>query len=246
MTTQKKINKYLKIENNKVYAKTKLRITLNPEEYKTLDEDGEYQTDIEEIDTVFNIPGFFTLEAIEDNDSIQFFFPYEVFINKTDDTEISKDLISIPFEEGDLVFYATFSEEGTDMRVIKSLFENGVKYLGNYPDKLIYETWQQLNKAITVPLHHIEIIFSQLYGAYSKKYKRVVPLRLTGLPYSKKYIMNIKESVQQMNNSLGFAYGYSNDALRTAVSQKTKKENSFFEDIIAGDYDSMIKKTKRD
>jgi len=235
-----KIKKYLKVENHKIFTKIPARIVFILEEYKEINENYGEEIGISEIENVFEIPGFFTLEFPGEGDSIDFFFPYNVYIQKTSKVKIDKDFIIIDFDPDDLILYANFKNDETDISVLSSLFENGVKYLGNNPDKLITAIWQQLMPANT-PWHHLEVIISQLYGAYDKTTKMVVPLRLTNLEYSKKYIMNLKESAHNLNQTLPIQYGNSKDAIRNMIQRKKRGENSFFENIVSGDYDELTK-----
>lgn len=238
-----KINKYLDVSQHRVKTKIPARIVLDLTEYKEITEAYGEEVGIAEIDNVYTLPGFFTLEFPTEGDSIDFFLPYTIFVNKTSKVTKDKDTLIIDFKPDELIFYANFKEEETNIYVLKSLFENGVKYLGDKPDKLISAIWQQLMPANT-PWHHLELIVSQLYGTYDKSTKEMSPLRLTGKPYSKKYIMNLKESVHNLNQSMPILYGYSKDALRTMVSKKKKGKNSFFEDIVAGDYDALTDRSK--
>ncbi len=241
-----KINKYLRVEGNKVYAKVPCKIALDLTEYKEVDEDYGEKVGVEEVDNVFKIPGFFAIEFPDENDTLEFFFPYMIYLNKTEDTTFSKDTLAIEFDEEELIFYGAFKETAANISLLSSMFQNGSKYLGNKPDKLISSLWQQLEMVSNVHIHHLEILVSQLYADYDKSKKMVVPLRLTGKEYSKKYILNLKDSAHNLNNALGFAYGYSRDALRTSVSQKKKKKNSFFEDVIGSNYDDLIERSKRE
>ncbi len=241
-----KINRYLKIEKSNIYTNKEAVINIDLSEYKHIDEEYGESIGIEEVDNVYKIPGFFTLEFPEENDSIDFFFPYTVYIHKTDDVSETKNNIRIVFEEGDLVAHGLFKDTEANISLLSSLFENGAKYLGNKPDKLINSIWQQLLPTTNVSIHHLEIIISQLYADYDKTKKMMVPLRLTNIPYNKKYIMNMKESSHNLNQGLGFTYGYSKDALRTSVSQKKNKEKSFFENVIGSDYDALIKTSQKE
>ncbi len=240
-----KINKYLKIEKSSVYAKTLAVINLDLTEYKNVDPEYAESVGIEEIDNVYKIPGFFTLEFPEKNDSIDFFFPYSIYLHKTSETEESKDRIRIEFDEGELIFHGTFKDTDANISLISSIFENGSKYLGNNPDKLISSLWQQLENITNVSIQHLEVLISQLYGDYDKSKKMTIPLRLTGKTYNKKYIMNMKTSSHELNQGIGFTYGYSKDALRTSVSQKKKKERSFFENVMGSDYDALVKASQK-
>jgi hypothetical protein len=40
-------------------------------------------------------------------------------------------------------------------------------------------------------------------------------------------------------------YGYSKDAMRSMVSKKKRGTNSFFENIVSGDYDELTKEYKK-
>jgi hypothetical protein len=245
MTAAQKIKKYLSIDANKIFTKTPARIVLNLEEYKTINENYGEDIGISEIEDLIEIPGFFTIEFIDEGDSIDFFFPYNIYLQKTQEYKKDKDFIIIEYGSDEMIFYANYKEEETDIRILKSLFENGVKYLGDKPDKLLTAIWQQILPNTNIPWHHIEIIVSQLYGTYDKTTKEMLPLRLTDLPYSKKYIMNMKESAHNLNRSLPFVYGYSKDALRTMVSKKKTSKNSFYEDIIGGDYEALVSKSEK-
>lgn len=240
MSSRAKIKKYLEVEKSKISTKSKAQIILKLDEYKTINEMYGEEVGIHEIDNVFEIPGFFTLEFPDEGDSIDFFLPYNIYLIKPSKVNRDKEQLVLEFPEGSPVFYAHFKSEDTNIRVLKSLFENGVKYLGNKPDKLLTAIWEQLMPANT-PWHHLELLVSQLYGTYDKQSKDIVPLRLTSETYSKKHIMNLKESAHSMNQTMPIMYGYAKDALRTMVQKKKKGENSFFENIAAGDYDALTK-----
>jgi hypothetical protein len=239
-----KIKKYLEVTPHKIYTKIPARIVLNLEDYKEMNENYGEEVGVAEIENVYEIPGFFTLEFPDEGDSIDFFFPYLIYLHKTDKVQESKEKIIIDFKPEDLLFYANFKEDETNIYILKSLFENGAKYLGDKPDKLITAIWDQLMPANT-PWHHLEILVSQLYGTYDKSSKEIVPLRLTGLPYSKKYILKLKDSAHDLNQTLPIMYGYSKDALRSMVSKKKRGENSFFENIVSGDYDELTKEYQK-
>jgi hypothetical protein len=244
MSSKGKIKKYLDVSMHKIYTKVSAQIVLKLEDYKELNENYGEEVGIAEVENVYEIPGFFTLEFPENGDSINFFFPYQIYLNKAKITKQTKDEIIIQYKPEDLIFYANYKEDETNIYVLKSLFENGVKYLGDKPDKLITAIWDQLMPANT-PWHHLELLVSQLYGTYDNKTKEIVPLRLTSYPYSKKYIMNLKESAHSLTQSMPIMYGYSKDALRSMVSKKKRGENSFFENIVSGDYDELTKEYKK-
>ncbi len=244
MSNKAKIKKYFDVTKERITLKVPARIVLNLLEYRDIDSNYGEMVGIEDIETVYKIPGFFTVEFPEENDSISFFFPYSVYLNKTESIEVSSKEIIIDFQPDDLLLYVRYKDSDTDIRVVKSLFENGAKYLGNSPDKLISSIWTQLNHSTNVPFHHLEVLISQLYGIYDKNTKEFKPLRLSSEPYNKKFIMSIKESAHNLNPILGFSYGYSKDALRTSVSKKKRQQNSFYEDIISGDFEALEKYSK--
>ncbi len=241
-----KIRKYLNVEKSKVFAKIPARVVLDLSEYKNIEEDYGEKLGLEDIDNVIKVPGFFTIEFPEANDKLDFFFPYDVYLNKTEDTEFNKNRLEINFQEEEMIFYGNYKNTDANISILSSMFQNGAKYLGDKPDMLISSLWQQLKKINNVSIHHLEILVSQLYGTYDKSRKMVVPLRLTNHTYDKKYILNLKQSSHELNNLLGFMYGYSKDSLRTSVSKKKRKENSFFEDVAGSHYDKLEEWSKKD
>ncbi len=239
------LKKYLDIEKSKIFANVPCRIVLDMEEYKNIDEEYGEKLGLEEIENVIKIPGFFTIEFPEENDVIDFFFPYDVYLQTPEDTETNKKIITLNFEAEDMVVYGTMKDTDADIAVLSSTFQNGAKYLGDKPDMLISSLWQQLEKVTNVSIQHLEILVSQLYADYDKSRKMVVPLRLTGKEYNKKYILNLKQSSHELNNILGFMYGYAKESLRTSASKKKRGKNSFFEDIAASDYDALVNWSKK-
>ncbi len=235
-----KIKKYFEIDGSEVRAKVACRVVLDLSEYKHISEDYGDVVGIEETSKIYKVPGFFKVELDSVNDSVDFFFPYSVYLNKTEDSTSTSKEIKINFDVGDVIFYARFKEAETDVKILNSLFENGAKYLANKPDKLVQSLWLQLKPSAEVPFHHLELIISQLYGVYDDQAGLYKPLRLTELPYNKDYVLNTKQSSHMMNNTMGFLYGYSNDALRTTVSRRNDPKNNFFEDILGGNYDKLI------
>lgn len=244
-STKQKLKKYFEIKESEVKALVNCKITLDLTEYKNINENYGDSVGIEETEAVFKVPGFFKIEIPSENDVIDFFFPYSVFLNKSESSEVSSKKIEIYYEEGDIIFYAKYKESNTDVRVLDSLFENGAKYLANKPDKLITSIWQQLLPSSVVPLHHLELIVSQLYGSYDEKAGYYKPLRLTEHPYSKDFVLNTKQASHMMSNTMGFLYGHSNDALRTSVARRKNQDNSFFENIISGDYDKLVEDSEK-
>jgi len=239
-----KIKKHLDIKENEVIAKEKCTVTIDLSEYKNIESEYGDVIDIEESASVYKIPGFFRIE-FDSNNAIEFFFPYSVYLNKMENTIETSKMIKVEYQEGDIIFYAKYREEETDVRILDKLFEHGAKYLADKPDKLVQNIWTQLKPSSKVPFHHIELIVSQLYGFYDEKSGTYKPLRLSNLKYSKDYILNTKQSSHHLNRGMGFLYGYSNDSLRTSVQKKNEINNNFFENILSGDYDRLIENSKK-
>jgi len=239
-----KLRKHFEIKENEVIAKEPCEVIIDLSEYKNIEAEYGDIIDIEESTSVYKIPGFFRVEFAS-NDAVEFFFPYSVYLNKMENTVETSKLIQIEYQEGDVVFYAKFREEETDVKILDKLFDHGAKYLADKPDKLIQNIWTQLKPSSKVPFHHIEVIVSQLYGFYDDQAGVYKPLRLSNHKYSKDFILTTKQSSHMLNNSMGFLYGYSNDALRSSVQKRKKYQNNFFEDILSGNYEKLIEDSKK-
>jgi hypothetical protein len=244
-----KVNKYLDIQKNRVYAKVPAQIIIDLSEYKDPEENYAESVGLDEeesIDSVIRVPGFFTIEFPDAGDTINFFFPYSMYIIKPDNFTQNKDILTMKYEPSDMIYYGNFKNTDANVPALSSLFQNGSKFLGNKPDMLISSLWQQLLKVNNVSVHHLEVLVSQLYVDFNKSSKKLIPLRLTGKEYSKQYIRNLKESSHELSNISGFMYGYSNDAIRTSVSKKKFGENSFFEDVAGSNYDALEKWSEKE
>ena len=242
---KEKFNKYLYIKDNIVYTKVPAKIYLDLTEYKNISEDIEttfnnenYNAGIEEVGNTYEIPGFFILQFPEDNDSIQFYFPYNIFIFQTDNSDVTSKYIEINYEAESPVFYAKFKKEATDIKILDKLFENGVKYLSDNIPFLVLNIWKQFKPTMNLPLHNIEVILSQLFA--QKINGKWVPTRLTpDQRYCKDCAINTKQSAHYFNKTLGFLYGYSNDALVTAITNPSNLDNnsSYLEKMIEGNFE---------
>ena len=248
---KEKFDKYLELKDGIVYTKKPARIYFNLEEYNNINEEFDLEdkgdsVGLEQVgNNILEIPGFFTIEFTEDMDSIQFYFPYNVYVFIPEDSEESSKEITLNYEEGEAIFYAKYKKEETNIKILDKLFENGVKYLSNRMDLLIYNIWKQINATLNVPWNQLEMIVSQLYAV--KKNGKWIPARLSDdQRYCKECSLNTKQSAHKLNDLLGFFYGYSNDALMTAVTnnptetksdKESMKSKSFIENIIKGNYD---------
>jgi len=251
--TKEKFNKYLELKNNIVYTKKKAKIIFDLNEYKNINEeleDENIEIGVEEVSNdTYEVPGYFTLEFPDEMDSIQFYFPYPVYVYQTENSEENtknSNILEITYEPGEAVFFAKFKKEATDIRVLDKMFENGIKYLSGNLGVLVNSIWKQLSATINMPYHHIETVLTQLYIKYEDNQWK--PVRLTRKQeYKKEYAVNTKKSTHNLNKTLGFLYGYSNDALLTSItnneiSNKRSKETSLIEQMIGGDLE--FSKTK--
>jgi hypothetical protein len=246
----KNINKYLDIKKNEVLAKVPCEIIINVEEYKNIEEElasfaeeGETQKTIskdeEELkeELVITVPGFFEIIFPDEMDSIKFSLPYKVQLFKTNILKQSSKLIHLNFEPGDRIFQASFKNPQSDIRVLNTLMENGVKYLNNDIYQTIIAIYNQFKTMSSIPFSHIELMVSQLFSTSVNG--EMVPLRLTGKEYKKEYAIGTKKSAHQFGSTTGFSYGYTNDYLLNDLSKSKRKENTYFENIISGDYEKL-------
>ena len=243
---KEKFDKYLYIENGVIYTKKKARIVFDLTEYKNINEEFDLEEKGEEVsieqvgNNTYEVPGFFTLEFLDEADSIQFYFPYNVYVFVTDDSEESSKEIVLNYEEDAAVFYGKYRKEETNVKILDKLFENGIKYLSNRMDLLVYNIWKQIASTLNIPWQHIEMLVSQLFAV--KENGHWIPVRASkDQIYCKENAINTKQSAHRLNDMLGFFYGYSNDAIMTSVTNnrnqdKNKETTSFIEKIIKGDY----------
>lgn len=239
---KEKFNKYLEIKNGIVYTKTKARIRFDLSEYKNINEEFDLEESGDEVsieqtsNNTYEVPGFFSVEFPDEMDSIHFYFPYNVYVFISEDSNESSKEIILNYDEDAPIFYAKYKKTDTNIKILDKLFENGVKYLSNDMNLLIYNIWKQISATLNIPWHHIEMIVSQLYVV--KENGKYIPVRLSkDQHYSKECAVNTKQSAHKLNDLLGFFYGYSNDAIMTAVTkEKNKETTSFIENIIKGKF----------
>jgi len=236
--------KYLEIEKNKVKATEYCELSINLEEFTKVKEEmlsNDSTVELTEINSknslVITVPGFIELVFPNKMDSIKLTLPYEIQVFKNDILISNSKELKLAFHQGDTIFQAQFKSFQTNILTLGSLFENRFKYISDDIYQLTVGIYNQLKGISGAHFINIELILSQLFG--TELNGRFVPLRLTGKEYSKEYALNTKQSAHNFGNSIGFSYGYSNDYLLNKMSNTTKKENSYFEDIIAGNYSKL-------
>ncbi len=253
----KNINKYLDIKKNEVLAKVQCEIIINVEEYKAINEElasiaqeddstkGKWNTQKratqDEQDTqdelVITVPGFFEIQFPDEMDSIKFSLPYPVQLFKNNVLEQTSKVIHLSFDAGDRIFQASFQSPQSDIRVLDTLLENGVKYLNDDIYQTVIGIYNQFRDMSPIPFMHIELMVSQLFS--TEVNGEMVPLRLSTKDYKKEYAIGTKKASHFYGSSTGFSYGYTNDFMLNDLAKTKRKKNTYFENIISGDYDKL-------
>lgn len=250
----KNINKYLDIKKNEVLAKVPCEIIINIEEYKAINEElasiaqedsdpnsrlekGEKGKQDTQDELVITVPGFFEIQFPEEMDSIKFSLPYPVQIFKNNVLEQTSKVIHLSFDVGDRIFQASFKSPQSDIRVLNTLLENGIKYLNDDIYQTVIGIYNQFRTMSPIPFMHIELMVSQLYS--TEVNGEMVPLRLSTKDYKKEYAIGTKKASHYYGSTMGFSYGYTNDFMLNDLAKTKRKENTYFENIISGDYDKL-------
>lgn len=251
----KNINKYLDIKKNEVLAKVPCEIIINIEEYKAINEElasiaqedsdsrlekgekGEKGKQDIQDELVITVPGFFEIQFPEEMDSIKFSLPYPVQIFKNNVLEQTSKVIHLSFDVGDRIFQASFKSPQSDIRVLNTLLENGIKYLNDDIYQTVIGIYNQFRTMSPIPFMHIELMVSQLYS--TEVNGEMVPLRLSTKDYKKEYAIGTKKASHYYGSTMGFSYGYTNDFMLNDLAKTKRKENTYFENIISGDYDKL-------
>jgi len=222
MKELKKINKYLKVSANEIYAKVYTVIHLNINDYKTLKDDFiESESDSpddeesleapdflkdQDISKIITIPGTFKIDFPDDNDSIDLYFPYSINILKNRiQKETSSELI-LEFEKGELISFGYTKKTETDIQLLSSIMENSIKFLKGKIDRQVYAAWNQIHQGKPFSLHHLEVLLSQQYIAYDEESQQYKPIRLLDKEYSAQYAVNSKESTHKLGEFSSFTY----------------------------------------
>jgi len=237
-----KIEKYLDVQENEIIAKEKCIISLNLDDYKTLesgfDESDSTENNDNIISKIITIPGTFDIIFPEIGDYVSLFFNYNININKNRiNKETSSELI-LEFHPGEIICYAFVKKVETDIKLLGSILENQIKYLKGRIDRQLIAAYDQIRQQKTFDMHHLETLLSQQY--IDKVDDEYVPLRLTGKDYSEKYAINSKEGIHKMGNESGFTYGYVQDSLVQNISKTKSTKQSDLEMIMSGKYDELI------
>jgi len=252
----KNINKYLNIKKNEVIAKVNCEIILNVEEYKAINEelaalaeqdtpeeksktqiDANHDEEDSQNELVIVVPGFFEIQFPDDMDSIKFSLPYDVQLFKNNILSQTSKVIHLSYAPGDRIFQASFFSPQSDIRVLDTLLENGVKYLNDDIYQTVLGVYKQFESMSPIPFMHIELMVSQLFS--DSVNGEMVPLRLTNKDYKKEYAIGTKKASHHYGSTTGFSYGYTNDYMLNDLAKGKRKENTYFENIISGDYEKL-------
>jgi len=218
--TKAKLKKYLDIKPHHVIAKEKIVITIDTDKYGELEEELRNDKDLKKDFNVIILPGYFTLEIPDKLDSLLITLPYTVKINKLDNYIKDKNIITITYNPGDIVFFADFSTVEGNLRLLSHLINGMVKYLNDDLYQTLIEIFQQFSKMTTIPLSYVETIVSVTYIApYNGE---MVPIRLLGKEYKPEYFHWLVSSTHELGVVSGFSQGYVNEYLLRTLNKKEK------------------------
>ena len=137
-TEKQKVKEYFEIKKNEIICKYDTILEINFEDYH-LDEEilsdnilnSNSANNIEEdddIEYVYDIPGFFDVYIPEKNETVSFIFPFNVFLIKTENTLKENNKLIINYEAGQRLFFVENKSTSSDLKVIAGLLENRIKY----------------------------------------------------------------------------------------------------------------------
>lgn len=240
MTNKQKIEKYLKVEENHIYADTSLTIVLDSDDFKMNDDELVDISDSEDDSTSdlvgsLNIPGI--LNLLTSDDSFQLYFNFDINFVIPSNFVKDKNLSTYYFEKGDLICFAKIKSSNTDIRILDKLFENRVKYLRGDLQKHVIAVYDQMLVNQNVQMHHLETLLTVLYGENSKD--GFIPVRLGSQQYTKDKALSSKESAHKFNSAVGFDYGYSKDVINNNITRKYDTVKTDLEKIIGGHFDEL-------
>jgi hypothetical protein len=243
LTDKQKLFKYFDISPDTITCKYDTYIEINMNDYKVEDEEIlEFNED--EVDYAYTIPGIFEAFIPSLNDSVNFALPFEISLIKTTDTVIKNGILTINYSSGDKLLFANTKSAASDLKIITKLLDNQVKYLRGNISKSVELLWTQISATSRIKLHHIELIFTVLYGTDTPS--GFIPTRLGNQIYNKESALGSKESAQNFGSTNAFNYGYINEAILKNVTRKPefKPAKSDLEKIIAAEYHNLpIKET---
>jgi hypothetical protein len=242
LTEKQKLFKYFDVTENIITCKYETYVELDLNEYKIEDEtllEDNSDIDSDDIDYSFTVPGFFEAYLPEFNESVQFSLPFEIQLIKTEDTVIKNNVLTINYKEHDKIVVAETKNTSSDLKIITKLLDNQVKYLRGNVSKTIELLWSQIASSKKIKLHHIELIYTVLYGQDTKN--GFVPIRLGDQNYSKDTAFGPKESSQNFGSTNAFNFGYINEAMLKNITRHPtlKPTKSDLEKIIAAEYHNL-------
>jgi hypothetical protein len=232
-----KYNKYFKIEEHKIYTTVKCIVYIDLNEYKISDEDIETDEDNDFEDSM-NIPGIFTVNIPEENDTVDFYFDFNINLIYPSAHSKEKNIVKLEYEAGDLLVYAETKSVDTNIEIIAALFDNRVKYIRGDVQTIIKSIYKQMSGTVKMKMHHISTILTTLYGEDTEDGFK--PIRLTKKQdYNKSNALSTKESAHKLGVATGFNYGYNQEAINNNITRKYDPPKSDMDNIIDGDYDKI-------
>lgn len=241
LTNSQKIEKYLKVEEHRILAKTDIVIHLDSEELKADDEELVDVSDnsSEELVGSIRIPGILNMEA-DGKDEIQLYFKFDINFVIPSNFEKNGSITTYYFSEDDLICFESTKSNATDIMIIDTLFENRVKYLRGELDKQVIAIYDQMLNTRNIQMHHIEVNLTTLYGTESKE--GFIPVRLTpDQNYTKSNALSTKQSAHKFNAGAGFGYGYTKDVVNENITRTYSTKKTDLEKVISGEFDELGK-----
>ena len=238
LTDKQKLFKYFDITPSTIVCKYATYIELKIDEYK-IDDEELLEFDDDQVDYSYTIPGIFEAFLPELNDSVNFALPFDINLIKSEDTIIKNGILTINYSAGDKLLYADTKSSASDLKVITKLLDNQVKYLRGNISKTVELLWSQISSSSKLKFHHIELIYTVLYGQDTAQ--GFIPIRLGSQEYTRETALGSKESAQNFGSTNAFNYGYTNEAMLKNVTRRPdlKPVKSDLEKIIAAEYHNL-------
>lgn len=238
LTDKQKLFKYFDITKDTITCKYSTYLEISVDDYK-IDDEELLEFDDDQVDYSYNIPGIFEAFIPDMNDSVNFALPFEINLIKPENTLIKNGILTINYEAGDKLLFANTKSSASDLKIITKILDNQIKYLRGNISKTVEILWSQISSTSKIKFHHIELIYSVLYGQDTPQ--GFIPLRLGSQNYTREFALGSKESAQNFGSTNAFNYGYTNEAILKNVTRRPdlKPAKSDLEKIIAAEYHNL-------
>jgi hypothetical protein len=211
----KEIEKYLKIEKNRIIAKKPARVLIDKTEYK--------EDQITETPEYYLIPGIIEIYFPDDMKFIQLPFTFNVKLKKNDSVVETKNEILIEYQPGDVIIEQKFKAKEISFKTLSRILEGSARFLRT-PEQYVLTIAEQLN--YTIDLVHIEIIVQQIFRCADDLSK---PCRLCD--YKNCEIVGISKIPKYTSWLLALEFERVKSVLKHVLVHKTPMKNTAFEKI---------------